>query len=589
MNTQKKSEIVKRAREWIERHPLLFLIALAGILFIPGLGAVHLFDWDEINFAESAREMLLTGNWWQVSIDFHPFWEKPPLFIWLQALSMSIFGINEFAARLPNAITGIATLLLLYRFAESIYDKQFALIWAVFYAATFFPHLYFKSGIIDPLFNLFMLCGIYFLFRINSAPSSNRTKSVLWAGFFIGLAVLTKGPVGVLLPALTAILFFLLYRKAVRLTFREILILALSVLLISSPWYVFATIKNGVWFLEEFISYQLHLASSGDTGHAQPFYYHFIVLLFACFPASVFLFPAFRKKSTESNTEQEYRTWMILLLIVVVVVFSAIRTKIIHYSSLAWFPIVFLAADYFYSIYRKGAEQKPSVGGRMLFLILLFIWALAPPALVLLGNHPEWVMQTVKDPFIRDALQIQINWPYWLCLPAVLLFTGGLFFYKKWMERKAVHALPALWLASILFVQSLAYSIAPRIEAYTQRPAISFYKDMSTKEVYVEVLGFKSYAHLFYALKTPSDNESPYFKAYMDSIRRAENKAPEWPEPREFSAVYRSWLLVGRIDRPAWFVTKSPQYRKWIEEYDLKLDTIRGGFAFLKREARVSR
>src|ERR1041384_8095201 len=67
----------------------ILLIALGGLaLFLPFLGSVHLFDWDEINFAECAREMIVTDNYSQVQINFQPFWEKPPLFIWMQVLSM---------------------------------------------------------------------------------------------------------------------------------------------------------------------------------------------------------------------------------------------------------------------------------------------------------------------------------------------------------------------------------------------------------------------------------------------------------------------------------------------------------------------
>ena len=93
----------------------LIIIILSGIFFfIPYLGHVHLFDWDEINFAESAREMIVTGNYHQVQINFQPFAEKPPLFFWLQVSSMKMFGINEFAARFPNAIFGIITLVTFF-------------------------------------------------------------------------------------------------------------------------------------------------------------------------------------------------------------------------------------------------------------------------------------------------------------------------------------------------------------------------------------------------------------------------------------------------------------------------------------------
>ena len=99
----------------------VIILLIGGILFVPFLGSVHLFDWDEINFAESAREMMVTNNYSQVQINFNPFWEKPPLFIWLQVLSMQLFGVNEFAARFPNAIFGILTLWVIFSFAKKLF------------------------------------------------------------------------------------------------------------------------------------------------------------------------------------------------------------------------------------------------------------------------------------------------------------------------------------------------------------------------------------------------------------------------------------------------------------------------------------
>ena len=105
------------------------ILLLGAVLFLPGLGSVHLFDWDEINFAESAREMIVTGDYMTVQINFEPFWEKPPLFIWMQVLSMKIFGINEFAARFPNAICGIVTMLVLFNIGTRLKNERFGLLW----------------------------------------------------------------------------------------------------------------------------------------------------------------------------------------------------------------------------------------------------------------------------------------------------------------------------------------------------------------------------------------------------------------------------------------------------------------------------
>ena len=87
---------------------LIILIAslhIAGAIIVLAFpwASVHLFDWDEINFAECAREMIAAKQYFLVTINYLPFWEKPPLFIWMQALSMKVFGVSDYAARLPNA------------------------------------------------------------------------------------------------------------------------------------------------------------------------------------------------------------------------------------------------------------------------------------------------------------------------------------------------------------------------------------------------------------------------------------------------------------------------------------------------------
>src|SRR5690606_16901134 len=194
----------------------LYFILGAALLFLPGLGAVHLFDWDEINFAEIAREMIVTGDWSRPQIDYQPFHEKPPLFMWLQAISMKLIGIGEYAARFPNAICGIITLIILYRIGDQVRSKVFAMLWPLAYLGSILPHLYFRSGIIDPWFNLFIFLGIHsFITLVQGDPTrqegalnSRRDKYAWLTGLFLGLAVLTKGPVGVLIPALMAAVYW---------------------------------------------------------------------------------------------------------------------------------------------------------------------------------------------------------------------------------------------------------------------------------------------------------------------------------------------------------------------------------------------
>ncbi|HMR43907.1 MAG TPA: glycosyltransferase family 39 protein, partial [Saprospiraceae bacterium] len=188
------------------------LIGLIGAIFyIPFLGGVHLFDWDEINFAEISREMVLLKEYLRVYVDFKPFWEKPPLFFWLQSSAMQIFGTNEFAARFPNAICGILTLIVLFNIGRKLYDTRFGLLWALVYFGSVLPFLYFKSGIIDPWFNLFIFSGLYVFilgyWKKEKAENISLKYShwfyFLVAGLLIGLGILTKGPVAYLVAGLT--------------------------------------------------------------------------------------------------------------------------------------------------------------------------------------------------------------------------------------------------------------------------------------------------------------------------------------------------------------------------------------------------
>ena len=187
----------------ILRYITIFLIGV--VLFVPFLGQVHLFDWDEINFAECAREMIVSKDYLRMQINYRPFWEKPPLFIWLQVLSMKAFGVNEFAARFPNALAGITTLIALYYIGKRIVNERLAIWWVILYAATWLPHFYFKSGIIDPIFNLFIFLAFAQVYFIKHGQ--NKYLHAILSGLFLGLAVMTKGPVAILVAGLAFVVY----------------------------------------------------------------------------------------------------------------------------------------------------------------------------------------------------------------------------------------------------------------------------------------------------------------------------------------------------------------------------------------------
>ncbi|MBK7959120.1 MAG: glycosyltransferase family 39 protein [Bacteroidetes bacterium] len=335
----------------------LFLIVISGLLFIPFIGTVHLFDWEEITYAEVAREMLLSGNWLKLQLNFQPFYEKPPLFVWMEALSMTYFGINDFAARLPNAICGIATVWVIYRLGKRLYNPYFGLTWALVFVGSFFPQFFFKTAVIDPWFNLFVFIGIYHLSRIiavNQEPGelyrkSDTTKWLFYSAFFTALAVLTKGPIGLIIVFFTLMMTFVLSFARNGVGYINLVKWLFFVLMINGIWMAYLAYYHGTEYLQEFVYYQIRYLSTEAAVEADPWYFHFMMLFIGCYPASAFVFQGFKLQSYEPIYQSVMRRMMVACLIVIVIIFTILKSKVINYTSVAYFPITYLAT---YNIHR---------------------------------------------------------------------------------------------------------------------------------------------------------------------------------------------------------------------------------------------
>ncbi len=528
-----------------------FLFILGIILFIPFLGQVHLFDWDEINFAECAREMIVSKDYLRMQIDFVPFYEKPPLFIWLQVLSMKCFGINEFSSRFPNALVGITTLMCLYHIGKKVANEKIALIWISLYLASWLPHFYFKTGIIDPLFNLFIFLAIYQFYRLST--QKDKTKYIIGSGVFLGLAVLTKGPVALLVAALCLIVFIIIKRGFYGFKFQHLLVIMLISLAITASWFGIEFLKNGTKFIEEFISYQAGLFSQNIADHEEPWYYHPIVLLIGCFPASVFLFQYGFKNKNKHRVDQGFSLLMWIMFWVVLILFSIVKTKIVHYSSLCYYPICYLAALQIYNLLEHKSTLKKGV--KVLLLVLAIVWSIVLIALPIVGMYKSALIPYIKDPFAVANLQAQVPWHWYECLIGVVYLFVLLYVIisfknntnKKWS---------IIVVLQVVTIQIVMTHFTPKIEAYSQRAVIDFYESKKGQDVYVQVLGFRSYAHLFYTQKSKSINPNYY---------------------------HQDWLLNGAVDKPTYLVCKIQDV-----DYYQKIETLRelyrkNGFVFFER------
>ena len=534
------------------------IVIFSALLFIPFLGNVHLFDWDEINFAESAREMILSGDYLTVSINFKAFWEKPPLFAWFQVLSMKIFGINEFAARFPNAIAGIFTLLLLFNIGKKLYNERFGLIWVLVYAGSVLPFFYFKSGIIDPIFNLFIFIGIYYFILFSDAEKKPGLKFVFLSAFFIGLAILTKGPVAFLIFFLTAAIFMVI-KKMYRnfLNYKVVLIYALTVAFVGGFWFILQALNGNYDILLKFIEYQVRLFTIEDAGHGGFLLYHFVVLFFGVFPASVFMLKSFRKYQDNNKLQLFFRQWMIILFWLVLILFTIVNTKIVHYSSMCYFPMGYLAA--FIIDKMISGELKFDRWMKITTGIVSFVLGSAIVALQLIVLKREEIINSgiIKDNFAIGNLSAEVYW-------SGFEFIIGLFFYTAVILsllfiREIKKLLFSIFTNTIVFTYLTMLIIVPRIEQYSQNAAITFYKKISKEDCYLDCYSFKSYAIYYYFDKK---------------------------QPTNAEAYDINWLLTGETDKPVYIVCKNTTAEEFKKNYPAFIElSNKNGFVFFKREA----
>ncbi|MEO6190477.1 MAG: glycosyltransferase family 39 protein, partial [Saprospiraceae bacterium] len=445
--------------------PLAILILL--LIYLPFLGYVHLFDWDEINFAECAREMVISKNYLSVQIDFKPFFEKPPLFFWFQSFFYHLFGTNEFSARLPNVVIAILLSIYFLHYSLKKYNLKFGIIWCTIYHCSILPFVYNKSGIIDPVYNAFCFVGF---FNILEGMSSKKYKYGIYAGILLGLATLTKGPVAPGLVILSALVFFLFkYRfelsTHLKFWYRYSILISLSLLFIVGIWTGVETSRHGTVFILEFFKYQIRLLTTSDAGHQQAFYYHIILVLIGCSPSSYLALLSLTIKSKKeininTNSDMIFGCW--ILIVIVLIIFTLVQTKIAHYSSMAYIPISFIAATFL----TYGSVDKKYIyifKWHLIFLITLIV------TFILAMIYKDQLILVFKDEFVKQSLTelttVGFNWGQIIGL--IICGVGFIILLSKF--QKMYHQLVILALGHVLFMYLILILILPKAEEISQK------------------------------------------------------------------------------------------------------------------------
>jgi 4-amino-4-deoxy-L-arabinose transferase-like glycosyltransferase len=327
-------------------------------------------------------------------------------------------------------------------------------------------------------------------------------------------------------------------------------------LLTIGSWALFDLVRNGPEFMVAFFWRQVAMLTTEDAGHGGFLGYHFVVLLIGCFPASVFALQELVKPSRTGEPDRDdHRKWMVILFWVVLILFSIVKTKIVHYSSLCYFPLTYLAALQLFRVWRK---KEPFGWSRFVLGGLGTLLALIVMAVPVLGMNIELLKPlTAQDAFAAANLNADVHWSGLEMLAGMVLLSAMIMGHVLHARERYRVSILVIFGGGSLFVTTTLFFFINRIEGYSQRAAIEFFEARQGENCYVVTKNYKSYAHLFYTRKPPVT------------------------DPR---AHDEQWLLSGDVERPVYVVCKITAAEEVRTIPELEELGEKNGFVFFRRD-----
>ncbi len=267
------------------------ILATLYVCYFSHLGAIGFVGPDEPRYAWIARDMVETGDWVTPRLYGKPWFEKPPLFYWGAALCFKLFGVSEAAARLPSAISALLATLALAWLALRLYGAETAR-WLLLLLPTTvgmigFSHAAATDMPFSAMLTIAMVCAavVVGLMRNENTPILPRTPwlALFLFGFFLGLAVLAKGPAAIILSG-GAVFFWALFTKRWRDAFRLFHPAAIaSFCLTALPWYILCARRNPDFFRIFIVEHNFKRYLTPEFQHIQPFWFYvpFCLLFFS--------------------------------------------------------------------------------------------------------------------------------------------------------------------------------------------------------------------------------------------------------------------------------------------------------------------
>lgn len=469
---------------------LKILIVLFCLSFLVKLGSSPLLEIDEAIYAEVAREAFVSGDYFSTYYNFETEFSKPPFQYWLLQISYAIFGINEWAVRLPSFIMALGILSLTYSFGKHIRSSNAGL-WACL-ALCSNPGFYgmMRDARMDITLTFFITLSIYgfFIYTWNGVAPTNKTphtppspsrgegkgggKGFIYIYVGMAGATLTKGPIGIIFPV-SIILMFILVRKdwgsfKKLKPFQGLLLLILLI----TPWYIYMTQRYGFGFLEKNIIHENFkkflvkgVYEPNPGGHfflAHTFLWYFFPWWILWFYQQYLWARDVRRLKPAATKERDIIIYLLLWFYIPLIFFSLSKYSLPNYLGLI-IPAASLGAGLYIDSNREKITDKFS-------LIVEYIFSLSsiPLLIIILVSAFSFFTPPLPPPFERGG--IEGGTAYLLISGAVisvcLILISGI--YKNFLLSKL--GMVTLVMIIQLFISA---SIQPILDTYKPAKPIS--------------------------------------------------------------------------------------------------------------------
>lgn len=350
----------------------LILIILSYFFFVFGNSLISLTNPDEVFYTMTAKEMLQKNTWMTPYLFDVPQFEKPVLLYWLLRIAFILFGVTSFSARFFPAVFGLLGVLAVYSLGIAAFkNEKKAFLGALILMSS---GLYFglsRTVFTDMIFSVFILLALV-SFYWGYVQKSRKNTSIISFFIFMALAVLTKGPLGLLVPFLI-VLAFLQLKNNLKYLFSTITLWGILLfVLIAFPWYILMIKKYGSTFTYEFF-YNCHLRRILEAEHSMndTWYFYPASMIICMFPWSIYvaisLFYLF--KNIKRHT-QDINLFLICWIVITFFIFQPAHSKLVSYIFPMFPALAIVAGDF---IYEANHEQKKK---RIFFRASWINWAI---------------------------------------------------------------------------------------------------------------------------------------------------------------------------------------------------------------------